>query len=380
MATRDDLLATLESIHAAGLDERQWPAALSAVTKLLGAVAATFEEFAKTPLQHRAFHTFGLPPLRELEYVDQYIACSPRIPAGLTWRTGRVAWDYQILDEAAMRRDVFYSEFLPRCGLRYSIAAVLVHTPDEFTVVAAQRSPKQGHVDRGDIRLMRHLLPHMQQAHDVAARLRGNRSVGESLGRTLDWLADGVALLGADGTVVYANESLQALARRRAGIRLGKRGIEFADPEAQRKFNSAVASVLRLKSGQTEEVPAADFVAARSAHPQPYLVSVRPLFAAHVSAPTLLHAVAIAFVRDPLSGGTAATGTLRELFGLTIAEAALARALQSGVTLTEYARQRALSLNTVYTHLRRLREKTGCSRMAELIHRLNELRLPLRRD
>src|SRR5580693_3249686 len=90
MATRDDLLATLESIHAAGLDEREWPAALSAVTHLLGAVAATFEEFAKTPLQHRAFHTFGLPPLRELEYVDQYIACSPRIPAGLTWRTGRV--------------------------------------------------------------------------------------------------------------------------------------------------------------------------------------------------------------------------------------------------------------------------------------------------
>jgi hypothetical protein len=144
MTTRDDLLATLESIHAAGLDERQWPAALSAVTNLLGAVAATFEEFAKTPLQHRAFHTFGLPPLRELEYVDQYVACSPRIPAGL-WRTGRVAWDYQILDEAAMRRDVFYSEFLPRCGLRYSIAAVLLHTPDEFTVVAASNDrPSKG--------------------------------------------------------------------------------------------------------------------------------------------------------------------------------------------------------------------------------------------
>jgi hypothetical protein len=34
MATRDDLLATVESIHAADLDERQRPAALSAVTNL----------------------------------------------------------------------------------------------------------------------------------------------------------------------------------------------------------------------------------------------------------------------------------------------------------------------------------------------------------
>ena len=379
MATRDDLLATVESIHAAGLDERQRPAALSAVTNLLGAVAATFEEFAKTPLQHRAFHTFGLPPLRELEYVDQYIACSPRIPAGLTWRTGRVAWDYQILDEAAMRRDVFYSEFLPRCGLRYSIAAVLLHTPDEFTVVAAQRSAKQGHVDRGEIRLMRQLLPHMQQAHDVAARLRGNRGIGESLERALDWLADGVALIGADGAVVYANESLHEIARDADVFRLKKSGIEFFDPEARQRFGAALAAVLRLKSGDVEH-GGADFVAARSAHPQPYLVSVRPLLAARASAPASPHAAAIVFVRDPLAGGTAATGTLRELFGLTEAEAALAQALQSGVTLTEYARQRALSLNTVYTHLRRLREKTGCNRMAELIHRLNELRLPLRRD
>ena len=84
-------------------------------------------------------------------------------------------------------------------------------------------------------------------------------------------------------------------------------------------------------------------------------------------------------MRDPLAQELVATATLREFFGLTDAEAALAQALQSGVTLTEYARQRALSLNTIYTHLRRLREKTGCNRMAELIHRLSELRLPVRR-
>ena len=91
-------------------------------------------------------------------------------------------------------------------------------------------------------------------------------------------------------------------------------------------------------------------------------------------------AVAIVFARDPHAPGTAATVTLRDLLGLTEAEAGLAQALQSGVALSDYARSRALSLNTVYTHLRRLREKTGSNRMAELIHKLNEMRLPLRRD
>jgi hypothetical protein len=53
---------------------------------------------------------------------------------------------------------------------------------------------------------------------------------------------------------------------------------------------------------------------------------------------------------------------------------------QSGATVNDYARTRRLSLNTVYTHLRRLREKTGSNRLPELIHKLNELRLPLRAE
>jgi DNA-binding NarL/FixJ family response regulator len=56
----------------------------------------------------------------------------------------------------------------------------------------------------------------------------------------------------------------------------------------------------------------------------------------------------------------------------------LAQALQEGMAVTDYARARKLSLNTAYTHLRRIKEKTGCKHMAELIRWLNDLRLPLR--
>ena len=73
--------------------------------------------------------------------------------------------------------------------------------------------------------------------------------------------------------------------------------------------------------------------------------------------------VAIVFVRDPLGRNVAAAGVMRDVFGLTESEAHLAQALQSGVPIGNYARDRALSLNTVYTHLRRLKEKpasTGC--------------------
>jgi DNA-binding CsgD family transcriptional regulator len=199
------------------------------------------------------------------------------------------------------------------------------------------------------------------------------------LARTLDWFADGVALLRADGTVVYANESFRAIVRRNDGIGIRKNAIEFADNEARTRFSAAIASVLKLRAGEAHGGTGTDFRAARSVRGQSYLLSVRPLLGgAALKQPST--AVAIVFAHDPHAPGTAATATLRDLFGLTEAEAGLAQALQSGIVLADYARSRALSLNTVYTHLRRLREKTGSNRMAELIHKLNELRLPLRSD
>ena len=116
----------------------------------------------------------------------------------------------------------------------------------------------------------------------------------------------------------------------------------------------------------------------RSAGAPPYYLSVRPLPADDKRRATDAQAVAILFVRDPASPNAATIRMLREVFGLTEAEAAIAQALQTGTTLTEYAATRGLSLNTAYTHLRRLREKTGCSRMPELIRKLNDVQVPLR--
>jgi DNA-binding CsgD family transcriptional regulator len=42
------------------------------------------------------------------------------------------------------------------------------------------------------------------------------------------------------------------------------------------------------------------------------------------------------------------------------------------VSPNEYASERGISPNTVYTHIRNLKEKTGSRRMAELLRKLND--------
>ncbi len=379
MAMPEGLLATIEAVHGAGVDAARWPEALAAITRIIGGRFATIEAIDKGTLRHNDFFAHGMPPVGQIEYLDHYAALNLRLRSHVTAKIDEVICDYRILDEAEMSRAPFYAEFLPRIDCRYFVSGIIATSEQEFAAVTVQRSARQGHIDRAGIATMRQLVPHVRQAFDVARRLKSAGEARHSLERALDWLADGVALVRADGAIVYANDKFQAIARRQDGVRVRKGAIEFDAAETRDQFNSAIGSVGRLLAGNPNVAPAVDFIAARSSALQPYLVSVRPLVAKPERWQSS-RAIAVVFVRDPLSRSAAAVRTLRELFGLTEAEANLAQALQGGIRLAEYARTRALSLNTVYTHLRRVREKTGSTRMPELIRKLNDLQLPLRVD
>lgn len=227
---------------------------------------------------------------------------------------------------------------------------------------------------------MRQIAPHVPQAFDLARRLEGAGNVRHALERALDWLADGVALISAGGKVTYVNEAFRAIAARNDGIGLVKGAIAFAAAQGRERLEVAIASVNRLRAGDTLAASVSDFPVARPSGAQPYLVSVRPLLDHGRGDRIEKESIAIVFIRDPLGRAITATQMMRELFGLTDSEASLAQALQAGMSLADYARSRAVSLNTVYTHLRRIREKTGCNRMTELIRKLNDLRVSLRLD
>jgi DNA-binding CsgD family transcriptional regulator/PAS domain-containing protein len=377
MAGADDLLATIETVHAAGFDAELWPDALAAITRIVGGVGATLEVIDKLNWRHSQFHFVGLPPASELAYLDHYIALNPRVPFALRQKSGDVGWDYMILDEHAMDREPFYTEFLSTMGLRYQVLGILGNTEREFAAFTVQRACGHGHVAQAEIGLMKRLLPHVRQAHDVAARLKGTGAARHSLERALDCLIDGVALVRSDGAIVFANTAFQAIARRADGIKIRRRQIDIAAVEARVRLESAISAVSRRRVSGDPHAPAvADFPVPRSSGESPYVVSVRPL-PAKDKIHSQTEAVAIVFVRDLQNGAHAAIALMRQVFGFTESEAGLAQAIQAGIPLGQYAVRQSVSLNTVYTHLRRIKVKTGSSRMVELIRKLNDLQVPL---
>jgi DNA-binding CsgD family transcriptional regulator len=378
-ARKDKLLEAIEAVHAAGLEEELWPNALGRATELLGANCATLETLEVPSLRHLAFLGFNTPPAAQLLYLQEFVPLSPRTRFAALRRAGELLWDYKVLDEAAMDCDPFYQGFLRQVELRYFYGGVLEHDGREMTAVTFNRARKQGHVERSEIALMQLLMPHFRQAFGVTQRLREQRNKVSALQSALDWLADGVALLAADGTVLYANEALQEIARRNDGVAITRRAIRLASATAAAHLANALGAVSRLRGGDPTGV-IHDFSMARRSPVPPYFLSVRPVTHADGVRVSRRMAVALLFVHDPLARHRRAAEIFRESLGLTEAEANLALALQEGMAVTDYARARKLSLNTAYTHLRRIKEKTGCKHMAELIRWLNDLHLPLRRE
>ena len=191
----------------------------------------------------------------------------------------------------------------------------------------------------------------------------------------LDLLSDGIALLRRDGAIVYANTALHHLAEHSRDFRIDRNAMEFATPDLRRRFAVALGAVARMHHLQAARL-ATDFAVQREDGLPPYTVSVRPLLRAGEQ--THPEAAAMLLVHDPLQQTIAAGRMLQELYGLTNAEAQLVQALGGGMTAVAYAKSRRISVATVYTHLRRTREKTGWKSVAELTRRFHELNVSLR--
>jgi len=188
-------------------------------------------------------------------------------------------------------------------------------------------------------------------------------SVFTTLGRTiLDRLDRGVLLLDAQGRIVDANSHALQVIRNCNGIRIRAGRLAFTDPELDEQMQRAIAG---CGSGQRSgRAVFASRVRCRGG--DAYRVVVRPVppdsnerkvaFFALIYAPNGLRGISVE--------------VLRQVYGLTPAQSAVARSLFAGRSVEETANELDLSLNTVRTHLKQIFTKCEVNSQAELLHLL----------
>ena len=167
----------------------------------------------------------------------------------------------------------------------------------------------------------------------------------------------GVILSAPDGSLVHANPLARHLLGRHQPIGVGSDGRLTADQApATRRLREAIREVA---GGANARVV---WQGALSSGPRQAVV-VRTVAGHDGNAP-----VAAIFVADPRS--LPRETTLRELHGLTPAEARVALEMLQGHSVAQAARRLGISPNTVKTQLQRVFEKLQVSRQTEMVRLL----------
>lgn len=374
-------LDAVEKVNTLALTDNGWEAGLGAVSDLLGAVCVSFEIINKRQ-QEPAFLRMGGDFNRDMgpEYLKYYAGISPRVREVEKYPVGGVSFDYQILSEQEINKDEYYNDFALPQGQRYFVAGHILNDNSHMALFAAQRSPSQGHVKAPEIKLMRRLLPHVQQALNLKFRLAGANQTPAKTFEHLNLLTEAVIAFNAAGEIIFNNYVAEKLFSDKDGIDCQQGVLIFSDRNSNENYTRSLQSLV-LKEGQGINMQARDFLIRRPSRKHPYLASLRPLLEKDLgndefSFMNETRAVALLFIRDPEYFSRLDTVMLQFSFRLSPQELELAEALDRGLSLHEVAELRAVAISTVRSQLYSLMGKTGVTRQSNLIRLLGQYRRP----
>lgn len=257
--------------------------------------------------------------------------------------------------EDQLEADPIYRDFFRPHGLGWSAGTGLRVPSGDNIVFSIERTFERGPIEVEHVERLNTLRPHLARSALVSSRLGLQRARGAS-----EALADmGLPALVLDetGRVVEANALMEALPEA-IGMGAGDR-LVLADRRAQARLSEALLTITATAGGAGCTVPLRDAVgrATMVLHLMPVRRSAHDIFG---------RGYALLLVTPVAVGRAPSLDLMRSLFDLTVSEARVASGLATGKSLEAIASEGGVAITTVRSQLRRVLEKTGCTRQAEV--------------
>ncbi len=373
------LLALTEEIYDAAAGGTPWTAVGQALAKLVG--ARTTSLMVADPGGQGAellCHT-NIPDEAVAAYANRYrahdlwtqrAAALLRVPGA----TPRVRTSGSLVPDAEFLKSEFWNGFGRRYGLRYVMGTVLPLGEAGTMPLGLHRPQGASPFDEAEKRLLEAALPHLRRGLQLRQRLSAaTPAPGGATGlAALDGLAHGVLVVDAGLRVLLANVAAEAMAASGLGFRLRRESPrDLAQTRIVPSRREDLARLAALVGGaamsgepggalrlQSEDGEAA---VAAMVSPLPARLADSPL---HIGG--RVPGRALVLLREITTPAAPRAVLLRELFGLTAAEAEVARGLAGGATKAEVAAARGLRETTVRTQVRALLAKTGAANLRDL--------------
>ena len=380
----------IEAIYDAAIDPEKWQAFVNVIERELDGVAPVFYlADTRTALMETLLVADEWGERFLADYMHHFNALNPWTPHLTNAPAiGQAVSGDDVIMHSHLKETEFYNDFFRSWGDWTGVVGVVNYRDrNAFSVLGLHCSRKM--FERKGERLsqlIEQLSPHITRAFEISRILQHGAARKASLEATLDHLAAPALLVGADFRVRYANPAAQTLFtssilvldhRNRIAVGSGTR-----DTDALRTALKFALSRGHRMQTVTHVVLARPDDLRRS---MPLVARVMPcdggLERPHdtvVPFPIPAKPEVLVLITDPAAGLHLRADLLRNIFGLTPAEARLAQSLAQKMSLKGYAAAAGITDGTARVQLKAVFAKTGTHSQAELVTLLARLAEPFR--
>lgn len=372
-----NFVAAVEAVYSAAAAPARWPQALQSIADCSGDVGAIL-------IYQRddgSYGTIGSPALdaARLEYDRdewwrQDVRFSRSVPRGYFARTDAIT-ERDVVTSEEIETHPFYAKFLRSHGLKWFGAVSISPDPHVAAALSVQRSQDKAPFSDAELAVIARLGRHVENALRLGVRLINAEGSQQALTDVLARLGVGVFLLDATGRVIFANAAAEQICGGELSVVQGRLTAQAA--ASQDALRSAIARANLDDDATTLTAPPQRVLVPGQGQGGFLAIHILPVRAEPGDGveTLLIDVSAIAVVTRAQPGEPADPALVRDLFGLTLAEARVAALIGAGLAPRNASLTLGISEETARTTLKRVFAKVGVSRQSELTALLSRLTL-----
>jgi DNA-binding CsgD family transcriptional regulator len=360
----ENVLAVVQVLYDAALDQTLWPKALQGLVDLTGSLGASFwtlesSEQPRLPI----FTTFNFDARFIKNYLESMVPLDPTVQYLVHHPDESIVHDGLVITERDKDLHPYYDWQSRHSDIHFRMVGQTRPTPTVQAGVALHRTRKMGRYEPEDLARYALMHGHLQKALAIGVRLGSLGSAQRCTSALLDRYPAAILLLDERKHIVYANRKAETFRAASDGVRLSSDGLILARKQDHDRLQTLIAGVL---AGSALQSVGGVMRAPRPSGKRAYGILVAPIAGRYPGLAAFRPAVCI-IITDPAARAPLPSDRLRSAFGLTEAEAMLAALLATGEELRSAATKLGITYGTARARLSEIFQKTDTRRQSELV-------------
>jgi DNA-binding CsgD family transcriptional regulator len=360
----ETLLQLIGEIYDCTLNPDAWNAVLPRIGAFVGGSAGGLFVHDSLRRSMNILREFATADYGQV-YVEKYRTLDPMGGTYFVLDVGEVFSTSTVMSHAEFLQTRFYKELVRPRGWIDNICVYLDKAPEGHAGLALFRNERQGIADESARARLRLLVPHLRRAVLIGKLIEFKTAEAATFADTLDGLSAAMLFVDSNGRITHANAEGRTMIADGGVLRASLGRLVVSDPDvnhALREIFLAAATGDAAIGVRGVAVP----LVARDG--ERYVAHVLPLSSGARRGAGVSYASAAAlFVQKAALATSSPPAAVAKTYRLTPMELRVLLAIVEVGGAPQVAEALGIGEGTVKTHLKRLYQKTGARRQADLV-------------